>query len=80
MNIKKQDLIKNNNYISISMIPNKNHYINNCEFNKRRDSYCKGCALNYTTLAVKGNGRKSAKKTKGRQKRKLNQKEYLKNY
>ena len=80
MNIKKQELIKNNNYISISMIPNKNHYINKCEFNKRKDSFCKGCALDYTTLAVKGTGRKSAKKTKGRQKRKLNQKEYLKNY
>ena len=57
--------------IRLIIKPNKDHYLSSVEMNKKKvNDYCLPCMLNSTsTAATVGAGDKSARKTKGRQKR-----------
>ena len=63
-------------YIALTVKPNNKNFYNNSEFRKRHSSGCACCRLNSSSALTKGHGNKSARKTKGRQKR---EKEIFKN-
>jgi len=70
-NKSDQDGVK----IKLVIKPNKDHYLQTAEMNKRKmNDYCPPCMHNSTsTAATIGSGNKSSRKTKGRSKRERNQ-------
>lgn len=64
---KNENEIKNESNIRLTILPNKNHFIHTAERTTiKENNYCFPCMTNSTnTIATKGSGNKSSKKTKG---------------